>query len=67
MAQQALKAVHVAIVERGDVVAIQIKNAPASTGLVQTGNDQFGSIARVAGDVVCPELSDIPNDQRPAR
>jgi hypothetical protein len=54
--------VGVVLVEGADGVAVGVEDAPAGAVRVEEGDDDFGSVAWVAGDVVFAEVFDIVDD-----
>ncbi len=44
------------------LVAVEVEDTPARAALVEERDDDFGEVARVAGDVVFAEFADIVDD-----
>lgn len=49
--------------EGGAFEAVQVEHAVALAGFVEEGDDQFGEVAGVAGDIVGAEVADIVDEE----
>ena len=61
--EDALEAGDVGLVEGGEVEAVQVEDGPDGAVGVEAGQDDFGPVAGVAGDVVLAQVADVTDDE----
>ncbi len=54
----------IGFIKQGDLPRINVEHAPTCAIVVDTRDDDFRSVARIAGDVVLAKFVDIFNDVR---
>ena len=59
------EALGVALGKRSDLVAVGVKDSPASARAIKQGDHKFGLVARIAGNVVLAQLRDVMHENRP--